>query len=190
MGNSTLQEHNVAVGFEEEADPDDAGDEGFGDPVSDIPEEAIVARPELRAAILAEELFFARKRLYFGASSEARAIFEGLLKNLEPGAEDDAMLCGLGLAACELSLGLKDKAHRSLENAARTIAAGGSTFGRGKAASILLGFYRLLKNEAAAATWEAFIEALECPQATKDVFEKKARHVLERCEKNRRLVIV
>ncbi len=179
----------LAGGSADEEDVEEDNEE-VEDEEPEIPEEALEEFPALRAAVLSEELCEARQRLYHGESSEAAVLFEELRKKLGTGAEDEVALCHIGLAACELNLALTEKAHRSLENAQLAIAAGGSTFGRGKAATVLLAFYRFLKKDADAACWEAYIGTLPCPRTTKELFEKRARHVLERCEKKRRLVIV
>ncbi|HVR73886.1 MAG TPA: hypothetical protein VMT52_06115, partial [Planctomycetota bacterium] len=96
----------------------------------------------------------------------------------------------LGLAACEHNLGYADRAKRNLENAGLALASDGHLFNKARAASVLCAFHRYLENAEEVANWEAFIDRLNCPEATKQLTRKRAAIIVARCQEKSNLVLM
>jgi tetratricopeptide (TPR) repeat protein len=170
----------------------------ISDSVTDIPESWI---PELREEVLEEYpevrlvIHLRRKseawlRLHLGQFTDAAEIFGELIEEYRDEEEGIAALHYLGLAACEYNMEFKDAAVRNLENAGLMVALKGKTWNQVQAAAILQAFYKFLKMDADAASWECFIEKLPCPQATKNLYKKRASLVHTRCLQNSKLILV
>ncbi len=170
----------------------------IGDTVSEVPEawipelppEILDEYPEVRLVIQMRRQSEASLRMHLGQYSDAAEIYGDLIE--ESRADGEVLIAQyyLGLAACEYNLDFRDKAMVNLENAGLAIAASGKTLQRAKVASTLQAFYKFLKMDQEAAGWEAFIDRLPCPKATKDLYKKRAALVLGRCVEKTQLLLV
>ncbi len=155
-----------------------------------LPDEVYDGSADVRLLFETQRRSEAMLLLHLGQYRDAVGIYEELLEKGKADTAGEVALCHLGLAACEWNMEFREKALRSLENAGLAIAAAGSTYAEGKAVAVLLAFYRFLKKEDDAASWEAFFVSLPCSKETRVLLARRARLVLERCEKEGRVVVV
>lgn len=174
----------------------------IGDTVTEVPEawipelppEILDEYPEVRLVIQMRRRSEASLRLHLGQYSDAAEIFGELI---EEGSEDKGMIDQgnltsyyLGLAASEYNLEFREKALKNLENAGLAITTSGKTWTRARNASTIQAFYKFLKMDDEAASWDSFMENLDCPKATKDLYRKRAAMVLSRCVEKSQLLLV
>lgn len=158
--------------------------------IPDLPEEVLSEYPEVRQVIQMRRYSEAKLRLHMGQYTDAAEIFGELIRDEKIDDEAVTVYHYLGLTACEFNLDFRDEALKNLENAGLMLGYGGRTWNKAGSAAIIQAYYKYLKMETEAAEWEAFIERLPCPQATKLIYKKHAALNLERCTQNSMLLFV
>jgi len=158
--------------------------------IPDLPEEILNEYPEVRKVINMRRYSEAKLRLHMGQYTDAAEIFGELINDQQADDEGRSVYSYLGLAACEFNLDFRDDALKNLENAGLMLSYGGRTWNKAKCAAVLQAYYKFLKMEPEASEWDAFIERLPCPQATKTLYKKQSQLNLERCTQNSTLLFV
>jgi hypothetical protein len=146
--------------------------------------------PELREVVKFRLRAEGLLRLHLADYDVAAELFEDLIESEADGPPDALVAYYLGLAAAHYNRGFDDLAERQLENAALGIQSGGRTLNRALAAGVLHGLYTYMEEPGEAAGWEQFLQRLECPQATRDVFLERGRLIVERSMLQSRLVLL
>lgn len=158
--------------------------------IPDLPEEVLKDYPEVKVVIQLRRQSEAWLRLHMGQYTDAAELFGQLIEESREDKEGSSAAHYLGLAACEHNLEFSEESQRNLENAGLMISMKGRTWEKAGCASILSAFYKFLKMEEEARSWDTFIDRLPCPQTTKDIIRKKEALVFERCMQNSTLLLV
>lgn len=156
-----------------------------------VPPHILDEYPEIKFVIFSRRNTEGYFRLHLGEFETAKTVFEELIEDeRDEGLEDTLCVYYLGLAACHFNLGDEDLGRKHLENASLTLQSGGRMLNRAKGAGLVYAFNLCLGELEEADGWKAFLERLDCPQATKDVFLKRAEVMVQRCYEQTHLVLL
>lgn len=158
--------------------------------VPEIPEAMAREQKDLQILVRKRNCAEAMVRLHLGDFEGARDLYTSTLDRL---GGEVAIAHGfpyLGLAAALHNLGEEAEALKHLENAGFVVQSGGDNLNRVNLAALLNAFYWFLDRKEEARDWLAFLDALPCPQATQQIFKRRAKRVLERCNAGERLVLL
>ncbi len=144
--------------------------------------------PEVKQVLDKRKVCEGKLLLHLGKCEEAAAIFEDL-KEQNPSTTPEALaVYYLNLGACQHSMGLFEEAQRNLENAEFAVAAIETRLNAVRVGSTLHTFFYFMGDGEKAAEWLAYVQRLDCPQKTKDLFVKIGKRLYERCLEHSRLV--
>ena len=155
-----------------------------------LPDKILDEYPEVRLVINLRRGSEGILRLHVGDFEISAEVFEGLLRSNPSAPPDRLAMPYIGLAAALFNLGKEDEARRNLENAAFAVQAGREVIGRGRAAAVLHAFHSYLGESSAAQDWIEFLDHLECPQKTRELFLQRAEIISERCLHHSSLVLL
>jgi len=158
--------------------------------VPEIPEAMAGEQKDLQILVRKRNCTEAMVRLHLCDFEGARDLYASALERL---GGEVAIAHGfpyLGLAAALHNLGEEAEALKHLENAGYVVQSGGNNLSRVNLAALLNAFYWFLGRKEEARDWLAFLDALPCPQATQQIFKRRAKRVLERCNAGERLVLL
>ncbi len=155
-----------------------------------VPRVLRAQHPDLRFALNLRDHAHAVLLLHVGDFEEAADMWRALLRDNPDVPADKHIFYHVGLAAALFNHGDRDNALRSAENAGLAVASARRTFHRVHGASLLLALYTFLGEPDEAADWQAFLEHLQCPQLTKDLFLRRADVMLIRSEEASSLLLI
>jgi tetratricopeptide (TPR) repeat protein len=158
--------------------------------VPELPEAILRDFPEVRLVINLRRQSEGVLRVHLGDFEASLEVFEDLIEESPRERPDNLMWYYLGAAASQHGLGLVDEARRSLENAAFAAQTGGEVINRGRVAAVLYAWYRYLGEFDEARGWREFLERLDTPRATKDLFLRRAKIILERSTEQSSLLVL
>jgi len=155
----------------------------------ELPETVLREYPEVQLVIDLRLHSEAVLRLHLGEWDEATGLYERLLEGGK--APDDPQLPGyyLGLAACKFNQGFEELAREHLQNAGFAVLSNGRTINRARIAALLFGLHAYMESYEEARDWRTFLQQLDCPQATKDIFLRFGMLLLERCTERSSLLV-
>jgi len=156
----------------------------------ELPEEILEDYPEVQLVIDYRLQSEGLLRLHLGECEESAAIFEALISKGTAPDEPQVSLYYLGLAACQFNLGDESEARKNLENSGLAVLTGGRMINKAKSAGLLHGLYSYLEDRQQVRDWAAFIQSLDCPQATKDLSLRRGALVTERCAARAGLLVI
>jgi tetratricopeptide (TPR) repeat protein len=156
----------------------------------ELPEEILQDYPEVQLVIDMRMRSEGILRLHLGEYEESAAIFESLISRGRVPGEPQVAIYYLGLAACQFNLGEESEAWKNLENAGFAVLTGSRTLNRAITAGLLHGLYSYMEDHEQARDWAAFIQSLDCPQATKDLSLRRGSVAMERCAARSELLVL
>lgn len=156
----------------------------------DVPADLERQYPGLKVVMHLRRATEAVFRLHLGQYGLSASIYERLIQDDSDAPRDAQFTYFLGLAAAKRNLGLEEEASRNLENGALAVQTGGRTLNRARAAGTLFGYHSYLGNHGESAGWGGFLDRMDCPETTKDVFLKRGKLIIERSLQQSRLVLL
>ena len=135
--------------------------------------EVVKEYPEIKVAERLRLTTEGLVQLHLGGWRESCGIFEEILEKNRHEREEILAPHYLNLAVSQYNLGEHQSALRNIENSGFCAQVGGSTLNRVRIAGNLWAIYKCIEERDAAAGWRAFLEQLDCPEATKDAFLRR-----------------
>lgn len=157
----------------------------------EFPDDIIEEYPEVLVAARIRNSAEALMYLHSGKYTIAAEIYSVLVERDRE--ERGDVLAGhyIGLAASVYNVGLRDGAMDCLEKAGTALRSGGGpVLHRCILGANLEATYRCLGEDALAEEWRRYVEALECPSATKAAFRRRTGITARRWAEESRLLVV
>jgi hypothetical protein len=152
--------------------------------------------PEIRYVLTLRKRTEALLRLHTGDVATAIQLYDELLRASRRRRAPDKLrphvlvYYYLGLAACYHAQDDEGAVRIQLDNASLAAATIELTLNRADAAARLAAFYDFLEDRSSAREWKEFLLGLDCPDATKQTFLRRAARLQERCSQLGRLVLL
>ena len=147
-------------------------------PSPDVPDFILEAYPEVKYVLDVRKACEAKLLLHMGECEEAAEIYTELIDNNPDTRASNLATYYINLAACLHGQGLHREAQVNLENAGLAVATTSDVFNAVRCGTTLFAAYKSLGDEDQAREWHSFVLKLKCPQATKDLFERRAKRLL------------
>ncbi len=161
-------------------------DEGVESFIPVLPEELADRYPEVQLAIWLRQSADGLYWLNRGDSERALRVF-GSLTQVKP---DATTFTSIHLACCYFNLGQFDQGLALLESAGFGCRTCKWRLNELHSATLIAALYDWLEARREAAEWNAYVDRLECPSATKETFRDRARLILLRREQYSRFAVV